>query len=204
MKSFLRKLITKARDGYAWWIGVYIIYFGLLVLTIMIKMYNISISNDKVEDVITMSSLGSLVYDKNEYSLTQNYVLCSVTKPGTYPDASYNLLVELLCKNMGLTTIDKYTFTGNSPYMANKPGYVPRIDQCIFYNVYTDENGNRFVKSYEYTNGHIYNTTTAPTIKTPANEEVLSTGVYLKFSYPVELSGNVHMVSKISFTALSE
>ena len=200
MKKLIRKLLTGKKDGHAYFMGFFFVAFSLTVLIVVIGYYRIGLSTDHMQDVLTVSSLGSLVYDKDEYALTTNYIL-------TNPNHNYQLLTNLIAKNAGLTKINGYQFTGTSTLMDIDATHPCSITRCIFYNCYIDEFGTFHIHYYEYEHGTLKASGIESSATTPNGMPVTTTSVYVKIEYPLKYVMNREdrvMAVKESYVGLSE
>lgn len=171
--------------------GEGILYFGMFILltmfilvTFIVKKWMINATLERVEDNLTMSALGSMLYDVGELSIKGNIVLDDTS--GNV-NSSYHLLCDLLAKNLGLekvSTTECWKFKGTSPYFAPADGNNCYIERAIFYNVRKDS-----IKIYTYEkSGTVTKTQTVnpatTTVIAPTGDTVTATSVYLFFHYP--------------------
>lgn len=197
VRNILNKLAVKLnrkKEGYAWFAGVYFIFFSLIIVVATVSYYMMGITNDDIEDVLTVSALGSLTYDKEEYALNKSYILLN-------PDDNYKTLKKLIGDNLGLTNVNGNEYTGTSTYL-NLSEHNCTLLKVIFYNKYSD---GRIV-SYTYLGNSPKQTFTdyMDNTYTPIGDKVTSTSVYVVFQYPVHFNGNSILVKKMSYVALDK
>lgn len=194
IKNKIVKKLTGKRDGYAWFAGVYFVFFALLIVIAVLDYYMIGLTKDKVEDALTSSSLGSLIYDKEEYALSKSYILLNT-------DTNYQTLKKLVGDNLGLTNQNGNEFSGKNSYITADTTHC-KLVTAIFYNKYS----NGVIKSYKY-DGNSPKQTFIDYMDdtyTPLGDKVVETSVFVIFEYPTNFFWKEVKVRAASYVALTD
>ena len=198
-----RKKKTKKGEGVLYF-GMFILLTMFILVTFIVKKWMISTTLERVEDNLTLSALGSMLYDVPELSIKGDIVL---DDSSGNVNSTYQLLCDLLSKNLGLnkvSTTECWKFEGTSPYFGSADGSNCYIERAIFYNVRKNN-----IKIYTYnksstaTNIQTVNPATT-TVIAPTGETVTATCVYLFFHYPQDYYDKVIDVKKAVLVGMDD
>lgn len=170
------------KDGAAWLFGIVAMIFVLILGIYCMEIMKDFTVDDSVEDTVTASGLGCLLYDNIEFSFKGNLVL---NDENGNVDANFKQLCYLLKENLGLSQKNTTEFVGVSPYF-NATGDNCYLKQAIFYNVRA--NGITVYTYNHQPNGGYYMSSpqklTSLTTTAPDGSTIDTTSVYISFCYP--------------------
>lgn len=196
--AFSNSWLFRKSVAFAWYFGIFILFFATFALILLVKTYMLSESTENMEDIITSTALSSLLVDEKRYSLTGDVVIKDT-------DKSYDDMMELVASNLHISQVEgrKNHFTGiSSRFNTSKDDCV--ITKVVFYNVYHSKNKVAVTTFNENANVSSVEEINLANAYTPQNEKVDYTSCYVEVVYPIKMLGIEKMVKKGEYVSVKK
>ncbi len=216
-------IFLKEKSGQAWISGCFIILLAFVLFMIVFFQYKVDVVVEDTQNNITTSTLGAMLPDYREWSLNGDIVL---EESDVVVDRLLDLLAKNSGLEREYATdgvsLDA-RMTGDSPYYSMDYGDVV-VEQIILYNYYPSKqevieltyqigelaeatqseeerksilsNASTLSLVSTKTYSNVTKDTIGTVVKTPQEEEVQNTSIFIKMAFPMNVCGISHTVIK--------
>lgn len=189
------------KSGQAWISGYFIILLVFSLVMILYFKYKLDITVEETQNNLTTSTLGAMLPDYRELSLNGDIILENT-------DSVVDRLLDLLAKNSELerdindVSLDA-TMTGEHKLYATDVDDVV-VTKVIIYNYY-ESKGKLQTITYENKDGTLEKVSVVTTnvsdatnevARTPQNEVVTNTSIFVEETFPIRVCGIPHIIRK--------
>ncbi len=189
------------KSGQAWISGYFIILLVFSLVMILYFKYKLDITVEETQDDLTTSTLGAMLPDYRELSLNGDIILENT-------DSVVDRLLDLLAKNSELER-DTEDISLNARLTGEHKLYATDVDdvvvtKVIIYNYY-ESKGKLQTITYENKDGTLEKVSVVTTnvsdatnevARTPQNEVVTNTSIFVEETFPIRVCGIPHIVRK--------
>ena len=185
-----RAFQSSERDGNAWMLGMYVLCAILMLFLLLINKLKMEEIVETVEDGLTTSALGGLVWDYRATAISHDYIVDD-------EDECYRSVCELLGDNLNISPTTINTYEGNDFISGTS-----KVTRIILYNVYSDSTIISY--DYQYLSDGTYTKVKGSMNTTPQGEGITETSIYIEYEFPIRICGFTKEVKKGEYVAIEK